>query len=287
MVKSALHEENRASWNAATRAHNRHKVDQATYLRDGGRVLFDEELRLLGDIRGKRLVHLQCNSGQDSLELARRGAEVTGVDISDEAIGFARELSEESGIVATFERADIFDWFTETRREEERFDIVFSSYGALCWISDVSEWAKGIARLLAAGGRLVLVEFHPMVNAVDEARCVAHAYSGGAALRCDDGVHDYVGESGSALAPSGFAQVREPFENPHHCHEFAWGIGDILQSVIDAGLVIETFAEHPFSNGCRFWFDMVELEGRRFILPEGAGEIPLMFSLAARRSEAR
>ena len=72
-----VREQNRKSWNAATRAHNSHKADQAGFLRGGGTTLFPEELVLLGDLQGKRLVHLQCNAGQDSLSLAARGADVT------------------------------------------------------------------------------------------------------------------------------------------------------------------------------------------------------------------
>jgi len=109
MTNRALHEANRASWNAATLAHNSHKGDQASYLREGGCTLFPEELTLLGDLQGKDLVHLQCNAGQDTLSLARRGARVTGVDISDEAISFARELSRQAGLPATFHRRDVYD----------------------------------------------------------------------------------------------------------------------------------------------------------------------------------
>ena len=95
-----LRERNRLSWNAATRAHNSHKANQAAFLREGGSTLRAEELDLLGKIAGKRLVHLLCNSGQDSLSLAAMGAHVTGVDISDVAIDFARKLSADSGIEA-------------------------------------------------------------------------------------------------------------------------------------------------------------------------------------------
>lgn len=91
-MRKDLHEANRLSWNAATVAHNSHKGDQAAFFRRGGSTLFPEELDLLGDIAGLSLLHLQCNSGQDSLSLAQLGADVTGVDISDEAIAFARRL---------------------------------------------------------------------------------------------------------------------------------------------------------------------------------------------------
>src|SRR5918998_3195886 len=104
MQPKLMHEENRQSWNAATEAHNSHKRDQAAFLRNGGSTLFPEEIALLGDIAGRTLMHLQCNAGQDSLSLAARGAIVTGVDISDTAIAFARQLSADADISATFHR---------------------------------------------------------------------------------------------------------------------------------------------------------------------------------------
>lgn len=150
----------RRSWNVATRNHNAHKGDQARRLREGWDTLFPEELALLGPLEGRALVHLQCNAGQDSLCLARRGARVTGVDLSDEAVAFARRLSAESGIPAAFEQAEVVSWL---HRAAERFDVAFSSYGAVGWLPDLAAWASGLRRVLAPGGRFVLVEFHPLV----------------------------------------------------------------------------------------------------------------------------
>src|SRR6478609_5857077 len=126
------HETNRRSWNAVTIAHNSHKKDQATFFRKGGGTLFPDEVELLGELSGKNLLHLQCNCGQDTLSLAQLGAKVTGVDISDDAIAFARQLSADSGIPAMFERADVFEWLASA--EPDQFDLVFSSYGVLGWL---------------------------------------------------------------------------------------------------------------------------------------------------------
>ena len=100
MKSRDLREQNRLSWNAVAGAHESHRGDLAGFLRSGGSTLFPEELELLGPLEGKTLAHLQCNAGGDSLSLALRGAEVTGVDFSDEAILRARALSEEAGIPA-------------------------------------------------------------------------------------------------------------------------------------------------------------------------------------------
>jgi 2-polyprenyl-3-methyl-5-hydroxy-6-metoxy-1,4-benzoquinol methylase len=143
-MRRDLHEQNRQSWNAATIAHNSHKKDQAEFFRQGGQTLYPEELRLLGDLQGKSLAHLQCNAGQDTLSLAQFGATATGVDISDQAIGFARQLSKDSGLPATFICADVYDWLEEVGVDGQQFDVVFSSYGALCWLSDLQLWAHGI-----------------------------------------------------------------------------------------------------------------------------------------------
>jgi 2-polyprenyl-3-methyl-5-hydroxy-6-metoxy-1,4-benzoquinol methylase len=131
-ARRAPPERNRLSWNAATRAHESHKGDQAKFYREGGSKLYPEEVELLGDLCGKAIVHLRCNSGQDTLSMRRLGAaKLLGVDIGDEAIRFARRLSAESGVAASFVRADVYDWLAAAARVDERWDVVFSSYGAI------------------------------------------------------------------------------------------------------------------------------------------------------------
>src|SRR5918998_1988650 len=219
MERRELREQNRLSWNGAVGAHDSHRGDLAGYLRAGGSTLFPEELELLGDLEGKTLAHLQCNSGGDSLSLALRGATVPGGDISDEVILYARRLSSETGITASFERADVYEWLEAAAREGRRFDVVFSSYGVVCWLPDLEAWAGGIAAVLRTSGRFVLVDFHPVAEMFDERWNHAHAYpSGGEPRLLPEGVGDYVGESGGGLTPEGFLDGAQDFENPHGCH---------------------------------------------------------------------
>jgi len=278
-----LHEANRQSWNSATKAHNTHKVDQGGFLRRGGSTLFPEEIGLLGDITGKRLVHLQCNSGQDTLSLAQLGATVTGVDISDEAIRFADELSGESGIPATFHRADVLDWLEAVRDRGEQFDIVFCSYGSICWLCDLKRWAAGVSSVLAPGGRFVTVDFHPVAMMFNERFELTYPYFGEAnPLKWEEGVGDYIAASGTALAPSGFQEGVRDFENPHPVYEFQWHMGAILTALLNSGLRIEQFHEYPYSNGAKLCFDtMREDAGRRMFPPDHLPSIPLMFGLVA------
>ncbi|HEY5949448.1 MAG TPA: class I SAM-dependent methyltransferase [Kofleriaceae bacterium] len=278
-----LHEQNRRSWNHATRAHNQHKGDQAAFLRGGGSTLFPEELGLLGDLHERRVVHLQCNSGQDSLSIAARGAQVTGVDISDEAIEFARKLSSGSGITAQFERADVYDWLATTTAT---FDIVFASYGALCWLSDLPTWARGVARVLAPGGRLVVVEFHPLLNLFDDSGRVTTDLmkgGGGGHIEWKPGVGDYVAASEGALPAGEHIASTQPYENPEPSHEWEWSVPDVIDAVAQAGLRIERVREWPYSNGCRFFPSMVALDGKRWALSPDAPKVPCMYGLVASR----
>lgn len=276
------HEANRLSWNKATAAQDSHKKDQAGFLRGGGSTLFPEEVELLGSIAGKRLLHLQCNAGQDSLSLAKLGADVTGIDISDVAIDLAIKLSADTDIPTTFIRSDVYDWFLRAREQGELFDIAFCSYGALCWLSDLALWARNVSEILKPGGRFVAIEFHPVSMTFDEHLKLSYAYFGqGKPLKWEEGVQDYVAASGEGLAPSGYENGTIHFKNPHPAYEFLWTIGDIITALLEAGLTIERYHEYPYANGTRIFHGMQETRGRRMRLPKGVPLIPLMFSVVA------
>jgi len=268
------HEINRRSWNAVTIAHNSHKRDQAAYLRGGGSTLFPDEIALLGDLTGKRLLHLQCNCGQDTLSLVQLGAEATGVDISDDAIAFARQLSEESGIPATFERADVYDWLAAA--EPDRFDVVFASYGVIAWLSDLSAWASGIAKVLRPGGRFVLVEFHPSFMMLGDDWTPRYSAMGGVAEPFAEGIGDYVAISGDVAAPSGYQEGIVDFVNPHPVIEFGWSVSDIVTALLEAQLLLVTLREYPYSNGYSPFPALRRIDGNRFAMPEGRPDMPMM-----------
>ena len=285
-MRKDLHEENRLSWNAATVAHNSHKGDQAAFFRNGGSTLRPEELGLLGDVKGLSIVHLQCNAGQDTLSIARLEAVVTGVDISDTAIDFARQLSQDSGIPATFERMDIYDWLKETAQSEQRFDIVFCSYGAICWLSNLDTWASGIEKILKPGGRFVTVEFHPVMGMYNEKLERTFDYfADGQPINWEEGVSDYVAMSREGLALDEPLEGVKDFKNPHRVHEFFWGIGEIVTALINAGLQLTTFKEYPYSNGFKPFDTMQALPGRRWSVPEGQPRMPLMFAITAQKPQ--
>lgn len=238
----------------------------------------------MGDVQGQSLLHLQCNASQDTLSWAQRGAVVTGVDISDEAISFARRLSQDTGIPATFHRADVYDWLEQARQGTDRFDVVFSSYGALVWLSDLMVWAQGIAAVLRPGGRFVVVDFHPFALMFDEQLVLKYPYFGqGQPAISNQGVGDYVAFSGPVLTPSGYEQGITAFRNPHPSHEFAWSLSAIVTALLEAGLTLTTLREYPYANGFKLYGDkMRELPDGRVAMPAGMPDIPLMYGIAAR-----
>jgi len=282
-INREAHEGNRASWNAVTPAHNRHKGDQALFLRGGGSTLFPEEKGLLGDLTSKKVVHLQCNCGQDTLSLVQLGAaEVLGVDISDAAVAFATELAEKSELEhkVSFTRSDLFDWFDAA--EPASFDVVFASYGVIGWLSNLPRWGRGIAKVLKPGGFFAMVEFHSLAFTLDDNMTLCEPYmSGGGPLPNEDGISDYVQNSMLAgLAPDA-QRDPEPFKNPHATTEFAWGIGDTATALLDAGLTVTSLKEYPYSNGCMVFSKCIDIGDRRYGLPPEVPNLPMMFSISA------
>lgn len=136
-------------------------------LRNGGITLHRTELDALGSVAGKSLLHLQCHIGTDTLSWARQGADVTGVDFSGESIRIAGELQQELGIRAEFIHSNIYDL---PQVLDQHYDVVYTSRGVLCWLSDIHAWAELVARYLKPGGIFYIMETHPVVGVFDDVR---------------------------------------------------------------------------------------------------------------------
>jgi SAM-dependent methyltransferase len=146
---------NLARWDELVGVHMRApEVYDLDAFRAGRSTLKPIEIEEVGDVRGKRLLHLQCHFGMDTISWARRGAAVVGVDFSAEAISLARELDADLGAGAEFVCSDIYDL---PGKLEAAFDVVFTSYGVLCWLPDLAAWGKVISRLLAPGAFFLLL----------------------------------------------------------------------------------------------------------------------------------
>ena len=147
---------NRQSWNNRVDSHYDSDFYDVKGFIEGKTSINNEEMVLLGDVNGKSILHLQCHFGQDTLSLARLGANVTGVDLSDKAIDRANELSNEIGVDARFICCDIYDLPLHL---DEQFDIVFTSYGTIGWFPDLDKWAGLISRYLKHSGKFVFIDF--------------------------------------------------------------------------------------------------------------------------------
>jgi SAM-dependent methyltransferase len=115
----------------------------------------------LADLKGKRVLHLQCGSGEATAELAELGAVVTGVDSSGRALEAARERWPS----ILWVQADSQALPGELRRG--RFDLVYSGLGSLVQVWDLDAWTQGIVATLRPGGDLLLFEEHPVALCVD------------------------------------------------------------------------------------------------------------------------
>ena len=156
---------NRKSWNNRVDAHFKSDFYNVTEFIKGKTSLNSIELDLLGDVQNKSILHLQCHFGQDSISLARLGAKVTGVDLSDKAIQTAQELNAKTNTNVDFICCDIYDLPAHCTQQ---FDIIFTSYGTIGWLPDLNKWAAIIAQFLKPGGKFVFVEFHPVVWMFDD-----------------------------------------------------------------------------------------------------------------------
>lgn len=232
-----------------------------------GVVVFDAGR--VGDVRGKRLLHLQCHFGRDTLSWATLGAEVTGVDFSPTAITAARRLAADSGVPGRFVQAELCDTPDVL---DERFDIVYTGVGALNWLPDIAGWARVVARLLAPGGLLYLREGHPVLWCLDETRAdeallLTHPYFETVEPLVWDDPHTYTDEH------------REVLEHTV-TQEWNHGLGETVTALLEAGLTLTSLVEHREVEWRALpW--MVQGPDGRWRLPDGSDRLPLMYSLTA------
>ena len=151
---------NKSLWNGKTAIHVKSDFYDVESFKKGKSSLNFIELEALGDVKGKSILHLQCHFGLDTLSWARLGANVTGVDFSDKAIDYARSLNSELGLNAKFILSNVYDLKNNL---DEKFDIVFTSYGTIGRLPDLNRWADVVSHFLKPGGTFFMVEFRNVV----------------------------------------------------------------------------------------------------------------------------
>ncbi len=187
----------------------------------------------LGGLAGLRGVHLQCHIGTDTISLARLGGRMTGLDFSAPALEAARRLAARTGSDTDFVQGDVYS--AVDLLGGDRFDLVFTGIGALCWLPDIRRWAGVVAGLLRPGGRLFIREGHPMLWALedapdDERLVVRYPYF-------ERAEPDLSEEEGTYVATDAtFTQNRSYFWNH--------GLGEIVTALLDNGLDLTMLVEH-------------------------------------------
>ncbi|MGZ8629418.1 MAG: class I SAM-dependent methyltransferase [Actinomycetota bacterium] len=197
------------------------------------------------------------------------GCASTGLDFSPVAVDRARHLSRETGLDATFVEADSQHLPKDL---EGRFDLVFASYGVLCWIADVDAWMRSAHAALRAGGHLVLVDLHPVSQMIGEVDPVVFdfPYLGAAPMRFE--------ASGSYANPDADTTANASVEYAH-------GLGEVVTAAADAGLRIDALTEWLEES-----FDppgsilTADDDGRYRLGLGGEHALPLTFSLRATKS---
>lgn len=247
---------NEESWNKRTAIHVNSEFYDVKGFLQGKNALQEIELNEVGDVAGKTLLHLQCHFGLDTLSWSRLGANVTGVDISSAAIEQAKQLAEQTGLKARFICKDLYSYGAAST---EQYDIVFTSYGALCWLPDLKKWAALVAGSLKRGGTFYIAEFHPFHDVLS-----GYAYfhspepdveEEGTYTENDDG------ETSTVIT-------------------WAHPLSDVINALLGAGLQIIQFNEYPYSPYNCFE-NMVEEEQGKFCLKHKEQSIPLVYTIKA------
>ncbi|WP_373317037.1 class I SAM-dependent methyltransferase [Streptomyces sulfonofaciens] len=262
-----------ANWDARTPVHLASRFYAVADGLDPARWFAPFEWRDMGPLAGRDVIHLQCHLGTETLAFAARGARTVGLDISGAAVAAATDLAAKAHADVEYVHADVHD--AVRALGGRRFDVVYTGKGALCYLPDLDRWAETISRLLRPGGRLYVVEFHPLLNALG----LTPGPGEGPRLLLR---HDYLAGRGALRRDAAHTYTDGPaVQGATECFEWMHGIGEVVTAVTGAGLAVERLRESPELPWPR-WHGMVRAESGWWRLPDDAPRIPLMYALLAR-----
>ncbi|MEM9837218.1 MAG: class I SAM-dependent methyltransferase [Bacteroidota bacterium] len=262
---------NKDHWNKSTETHwtsDFYNV-KAWLAGDDNNIRSIERALLPADLSGLKLLHLQCHFGQDTLSLARMGAQVTGVDLSDRAIARAEELASMAQLSARFLCCDVYS-LPDILAEAGTFDIVFTSYGTIGWLPDMDRWAAVVSHFLKPGGTFVFAEFHPFIWTLNHDRNgFEYSYFNRETI-IEEAEHSYTDGH------------KEP------SREIAWNHdqAEVLTALLDQGLQLEKFQEFDYSPWNCF-HDLVEVGEHQYQFKGLEGMVPITYALRMRKMDNR
>ncbi len=222
---------NRTTWNKKVGVHAASQMYNLQGFINGATSLMPYELKALGNVSDKSILHLQCHFGQDTLSLSRKGAKCVGIDLSDEGIKLAKTLNSKLGLDAEFVRCNVLD---TSKHVSAQFDIVFTSYGVIGWLPDLKPWGKIISEKLKPGGTFYMVEFHPIVWMFDYNQKQPNMVYG---YMQDQPIYEeYQGT---------YANTDSEMTSKEYCWNH--GLSEVINALSDAGLHIDFLNEHDES----------------------------------------
>ena len=260
---------NRAHWDALAAAHGQDAYYDSEKLVAGADSLSEAEAagvrEAVGAVAGLDVLHLQCHIGFDAISLARRGARVVGADFSPASLEKARALARRCEVSVSFVEAD------STRLPAElwnRFDLVYATIGVITWIDDLRAWMRSAAAAMRGGGRLLLVDIHPlfgMVGSTDPLRLdFPYAFDG-------PRIFDEAGSYAGADLPVAATETVE----------YGHSLGEVVNAALSAGLRIEHLEEHFEADFDPRGTLLAQEEDGRFRARVDGELLPLLFTLVA------
>lgn len=257
---------NRQSWNNRTDIHLKSEFYDLDGFLKGKTSLNETELNLLGDVKGKTVLHLQCHFGQDTISLSRLGAEVTGVDLSDKAVEYAKKIADETKSNARFICCDIYDL---PNHLDKQFDIVFTSYGTIGWLPDLDKWAKIVSRFLKPDGQFVFVEFHPVVWMFDDdfQKIAYNYFNSGAIVETESGTY--------ADRAACITQESVTWNHP---------LSEVINSLIKNGLELKSLDELDYSPYNCF-NKTIKIASEKYRIEHLDNKIPMVYSIVATKKK--
>lgn len=259
-----IFEANKDAWNKRTGVHKDSKFYDVTSFKAGKTSLNKIDLDEVGDVKGKSLLHLQCHFGMDTISWAREGAIATGMDLSDGAINYAKQLSEEVDVPAEFVCCNLYDL---KEHLDAKFDIIFTSYGVIGWLPDLNKWASIIAHFLKPGGSFHLMEFHPVVWMMDEnLERVKYYYHN----------EEIISEESTGTYTDRYADIK------YTEHSWNHSLSEVVNALINHGLRIEHLNEFPYSYYNCF-NNLVQGYDGNWRVNRLENKIPMMYSIKAIR----
>ena len=249
---------NRKHWDQRVKIHvGSDFYDNRSFI-EGRNTINSIEQPYLQELAGKRVLHLQCHFGQDSISLKRMGAaSVTGVDFSAEAIETARRLAGSIGEEVQFIQCNVLEL---DKIHDQEYDLIFCSYGVTGWLPSLDKWARNINRFLVSGGRFLYAEFHPVMWMYDsKIHDVANSYlHDGVIIEQEEGTYTDGGEN-----------------LKYTSYGWNYGISEVITPLLNTGMKLKTFKEFDYSP-YECWPNMVKTKDG-FQIRTMEGKLPMVY----------